>query len=83
MINFDKNNLMSTAELKLDLIQKITDLKEIRIIEELQNLLDFETDRGIFQINPAHRNRILEAKNDDVLSEEEANLEIEEWLKEK
>ena len=78
MINFDKNNLMSTAELKLDLIQKITDLKEIRIIEELQNLLDFETDRGIFQINPAQRNRILEAKNDDVLSEEEANLEIEE-----
>ncbi len=67
MINFDKNNLMSTAELKLDLIQKITDLKEIRIIEELQNLLDFETDRGIFKINPAQRNRILEAKNDDVL----------------
>ena len=83
MINFDKNNLMSTAELKLDLIQKITDLKEIRVIEELQNLLDFETDRGIFQINTAQRNRILEAKNDDVLSEEEANLEIEEWLKEK
>ena len=83
MINFDKNNLMSTAELKLDLIQKITDLKEIRVIEELQNLLDFETDRGIFQINTAQRNRILEAKNDDALSEEEANLEIEEWLKEK
>ena len=74
---------MSTAELKINLINKITNINEIRIIEELQKLLDFETDKGIFQINDAQRSRILEAKTDDILSEEDANLEIEEWLKEK
>lgn len=72
---------MDTAELKNNLINKIANIKEIRIIEELQKLLDFETDNGIYQLNDAQRNRILEAKKDDVLSDEEANLEIEEWLK--
>ncbi len=74
---------MSTAELKLDLINKITKLTEVRIIEEIQKLLDFESDKGIFQLNDAQRKRILEAKDDEILSEDDANLEIEAWLKEK
>lgn len=74
---------MSTAELKLDVIKKITNLKEVHIIEEIQKLLDFELDKGIFQLNNAQRKRILEAKEDDITSEDDANLEIEEWLKEK
>ncbi len=74
---------MSTAELKLDVINKITNLKEVHIIEEIQKLLDFELDKGIFQLNNAQRKRILEAKEDDIISEDDANLEIEEWLKEK
>lgn len=72
---------MSTAELKNNLINKIANIKEIRIIEELQKLLDFETDKGVFQLNDSQKNRIIEAKKDEILSEEEANLEIEEWLK--
>lgn len=74
---------MSTAELKLDLINKITKLTEVRIIEEMQKLLDFESEKGVFRLSDAQRKRILDAKDDDLLSEEDANLEIEEWLKEK
>ena len=37
---------MNTAELKIDLINKITKLKEVRIIEEIQKFLDFELDKG-------------------------------------
>ena len=37
---------MSTAELKLDLINKITKLTEVRIMEEIQKLLDFEADKN-------------------------------------
>lgn len=74
---------MSTAELKLDLINKITKLTEVRIIEEMQKLLDFESEKGVFRLGDAQRKRILDAKDDDLLSEEDANLEIEEWLKEK
>ena len=72
---------MSTAELKIDLINKITKLKEGRIIEEINKLLDFELDNSEYKLSVTQRNRIFEAKNDKVLTEEEANNEIDEWLK--
>jgi hypothetical protein len=74
---------MNTAELKIDLINKITKLKEVRIIEEIQKFLDFELDKGEYKLNDAQKNRILEAESDKVLTEEEANREIEEWLNER
>lgn len=74
---------MSTAELKIDLINKIMKLKEVRIIEEIQKFVDFELDKSEYKLSVAQRNRILEAKDDKVLTEEKANSEIEEWLKEK
>ena len=74
---------MNTAELKIDLINKITKLKEVRIIEEIQKFLDFELDEGYYKLSDAQKDRILEAENDKVLTEEEANREIEEWLNEK
>ena len=74
---------MSTADLKLDLISKITSLKETRIIEEIQKLLDFELEEGVFQVSAVQKQRLTEAKNDTVLSAEDANTEIEKWLQEK
>lgn len=78
---------MSTAELKIDLINKIAQLKEVRIIEELQKLLDFELDKGIFRLNKKQRMRIVEAQqelhNGETLTEKQADKDIEEWLKEK
>ena len=74
---------MSTAEMKFNLINKIIRLNETRIIEEIQNLLDFELDEGVFQISDIQKERLIEAKNDPILSEEEANNEIEKWLQEK
>lgn len=74
---------MSTAKLKIDLINRITKLKEPRIIEELQRILDFELDRSAFKLNNLQKERLYEAKDDDALTEEQANQEIEEWLKEK
>lgn len=74
---------MSTAKLKIDLINRITKLKEPRIIEELQRILDFELERSAFKLNNLQKERLAEAKDDDALTEEQANQEIEEWLKEK
>lgn len=74
---------MSTAELKIDLINKITKLKEVRIIEEIQKFLDFELDKGEYKLSVAQRKRILEAENDKVLTEKDANREIEEWINER
>ena len=74
---------MSTAEIKLDLINKITNLKETRIIEEIQKFLGFELDEGIFEVSALQKERLAKAKNDTILSEDDANNEIEKWLHEK
>ena len=74
---------MSTAEIKLDVINKITSLKETRIIKEIQKLLDFELDNGVFHVSDEQKERLTEAKSDSIITEEEANKEIEKWLQEK
>ena len=74
---------MRTADLKLDIINRITNLKESYIVEEIKKLLDFELDENIYQVSDKQKKRLIEAKTDKVLSEGEANNEIEEWLNEK
>jgi len=74
---------MSTVELKLDIIDKIVNLKESYIIEDIKKLLDFELDSKIFQLSDAQKRRLNEAKSDKILTEKEANRKIEEWLNEK
>lgn len=74
---------MSTAELKLDIINKIANLKDGHIIEEVKKFLDFEMEAGIYQVSDEQRARLVEAKSDKILTEEEANKSIEEWLNEK
>jgi len=78
---------MSTSDLKIDLINRITQLKEARIIEEIQKLLDFELDGGEYILTDSQKNRISEAqeeyKNSSFLTDDQANQDIEEWLKEK
>ena len=74
---------MITAELKSDIINRIQNLKDSNIIEEIKQLLDFELDNGIFKLSAAQKQRLIEAESDNVLSEEEANNDIEKWLNEK
>jgi hypothetical protein len=78
---------MSTAELKLDLINKISEMKEVGIIKEIKKLIDFELNEDIFELNQLQIDRITEAKeeysNGKILSEKQANSDIEKWLNEK
>ena len=77
---------MNTSELKLDIIQKITELKEVRVIEEIKKLLDFELN-DIYELSESQKNRVAEAReeytNGNFLTEEEADKEIGQWLNEK
>lgn len=52
---------MNTAELKIDIINKITNLKEVRIVEEIQKILDFELDQGVFQLSEPQNKRTIKA----------------------
>ncbi len=71
---------MNTAELKIDIINKITNLKEVRIVEEIQKILNFELDQGVFQLSEPQNKRIIEAAQDDYLTDEHVNKDIDEWL---
>lgn len=80
---------MSTAELKLklELINKITELNEIRIIKELKKLLDFELDEEVYKLSQKQKKRISKARKEYSVGETSTNYEveneIEQWLKEK
>ena len=78
---------MSTAELKIDLISRIANTEEPRIIEELRKLLDFELDNETYKLNPQQLQRVSEAKAEylagNVVSEQQADEEIDEWISEK
>jgi hypothetical protein len=74
---------MNAAELKLDLINRIATLKDSKIIEEIKNLLDFEQANTVFELNDEQEKRLLAAQKDEILTEDEANNEIEKWLLEK
>lgn len=78
---------MNTSDLKIDLIKRITQLKEPRIIEELQKLLDFELSTNEYILTDSQKERIAEAqqeyKKSEVITDEQASQDIEQWLKEK
>ena len=74
---------MSTADLKLDLISKITALNDAAIIRTLQKTLDFELDKDVLLLNDAQRDRISEAHNDEVISDEQANKDLAQCLQDK
>ncbi|RZJ50162.1 MAG: hypothetical protein EOO19_03835 [Chryseobacterium sp.] len=73
--------------MKSDLLNKINELDDIRIIKEIKKFLDFELDEKIYKLNQAQQDRIQEArteyKNSQTLTDEQANNEIDEWLNEK
>ena len=78
---------MSTDELKIDLISRIANTEEPRIIEELRKLLDFELDTETYKLNPEQLQRVREAKAEylagNVLSEQQADEAIDQWLSKK
>jgi hypothetical protein len=78
---------MNTSDLKIDLIRRITQLKEPRIIEELQKLLDFELSTNDYILTDSQKERIAEAQQEyrksEIINDEQASQDIEQWLKEK
>ena len=87
MVNALIFSTMSTAELKIDLISRIANTEEPRIIEELCKLLDFELDNETHKLNPQQLQRVSEAKAEylagNVVSEQQADQAIDEWLSKK
>lgn len=69
------------------LIQKISSTTDERILQEVNRLLETGADEGIYQLTPEQIAGIEESreqiKSGQYLTNEEANKEIQEWLKNK
>ncbi len=76
---------MNTAELKIDLIKQIATITERVKIQELLQLIQFQTDNSVYTTNTEEKTAIQEARkqinNGDILSNKCVQNEINEWLK--
>lgn len=77
---------MSTIELRKKLIEKINTTENDDLLEEAYRLLEIESeDLEIYKLSNAQMMAIAEArnqfKNGQFLTDEEADKEINEWLK--
>lgn len=76
---------MSTAELKVDLINQITLIKDKARLKELLQLLKFQEDQLVYITNDDERCAVFEARSEiesgKFSSDEDVQKEINEWLK--
>lgn len=74
---------MDTAELKIDLISRIANLKDIVVMEQIKSLLDLE-EVETYQLSTEQKRRISlgreQLKNKQTISHEDLQQEISEWL---
>ena len=78
---------MSTAELKEKLIAQINDTDNDELLSEISTMLYIESKsvNGVYQMSEAEREAVEDGlnqiRNGHWISNEEANRQIEEWLR--
>lgn len=77
---------MKSAELKLNLINKITQITDMVQLKELLQLLNFQSDDNVYYTSEEEKKAILEGRNQvkkgEILSNEDVENEIDKWLNE-
>lgn len=72
-------------EHKKSLIEKIEEISNKQVIDEIYRLLEVDFEETIYVTTKEQQNAVTEArqqiKNGEILPEEEANEEIDKWLK--
>lgn len=75
---------MSTAELKLNLINQIAGITDKVRLKEIMQLLKFQADESLYITNKEEKEAVKEAKNQikngDGISNEVVQKEITSWL---
>jgi len=76
---------MSTAELKMEVINRIVSLSDNSKLKELLQLLKFQSEETIFVTNDEEKSAISEARKEiaegKIFSNEDVQKEINEWLR--
>lgn len=75
---------MNTAELKIDLINQITNLTDHVKLKEILQLIKFQSDDSVIITSELEKKEILEARkqieNGETISNKNIQKEINEWL---
>jgi len=75
---------MIKAELRERLIQKIREIEDIEILEEIYGWLEDESHLGVYQLSEFEKGEVREAQEEirkgKGISDEDVNKEIDEWL---
>ena len=77
---------MNTSAIKEKLIKEIRQTNDLQLLQAVLRMLSLKTEEEGYQLNEAQLSAIEEAraqyKRGEFLANEEADKEIEEWLKE-
>jgi len=77
---------MPDKTLKEKLINKLKNIDDPAILEEVSNLFELQEPETIYEVNDEQRRAILEAKeqikNNQILNNKQADKEADEWLNE-
>lgn len=76
---------MAVIALKNQIKDRIELVNDEHLLEEILNLIDFESEKEEFYIIPADHQKELEIsleqmKNGDTISNEEVNAKVQKWL---
>lgn len=78
---------MKTVELKNILIQRIAGINDKSFLSAINTIIEAKTDSTIYKTNPEQRQKILEGRSQiargESFTNEEVEMEIDKWLKEK
>ena len=77
---------MTTAERKKKLIASINNTDNDLILEDLQRILEFESNNEVYILSHEQKLALAESradyKNGNYISDEEINVKIDKWLEE-
>jgi hypothetical protein len=75
---------MASADLKERLIERIRRTEDLQLLEEISRLLELQEPDRIYHVNDQQRKNMSEGKeqirNNQSISNEDANKDIDEWL---
>lgn len=78
---------MSTIELKNILIKQIVEINDFSFLEAIKTILETKVDHKVYTLSPEQDGIIRESekkiKQGHVFTNDQINMEFQEWLKEK
>lgn len=78
---------MNTTQLKHNLMQRISNIEDIKFLEAIKTILDYNKIEPFIELTDKLANELklasLEGKEGKIISQAELDIKVEQWLKEK